>query len=56
MIVEIYKDYEIIREPYGYTVVFCGDEVVHDTIEAARTFIDEIWEKEDQNNDLERVY
>lgn len=44
MIIEIYKDYEIIREPYGYTVIFCGDEVVHETIEEARNFIDEISE------------
>lgn len=44
MIVETYREYDIYKEPFGYTVIFCGDEVVHDTIEEAKAFIDEIAE------------
>lgn len=40
----LYKDYEIIEEAYGYVVLYCGDEVVHESIEEAKAFIDEITE------------
>ena len=46
MIVEIYRDYEIYKESYGFTVQFCGDEVIHKSIDEAKSFIDEIWEHE----------
>lgn len=40
----MYKDYEIDADMFSgmFTVCFCGDEIVFDTAEDAKKFIDEI--------------
>lgn len=45
--VEIYRDYGIDYNFYGlneYTVQYCGDDVTFETLEDAKSFIDEISE------------
>ncbi len=40
----MYRDYEIDADmiPGMFTVCYCGDEVVFDTVDEAKQFIDEI--------------
>lgn len=45
MFVEIYRGYEIYKEPYGFTLNSWWDETFYKTIEEIRNFIDEIWER-----------
>ena len=43
----VYKDYVIepyMKNPALVTVVYCGDEIVFDTVDEAKQFIDEISE------------
>ena len=45
MTVEVYKGFGIDEDIYGlgeFSVQFCGDDYMFDTIDAARKFIDEI--------------
>lgn len=37
-----YKNYIIDECEFGYMVVYCGDEIVFDSIQDATEFIDEI--------------
>ena len=40
-----YKDYGIEYDDSGYwTVQYCGDEIIFDTVDNAKEFIDEIGE------------
>lgn len=38
----VYKNFVIERELFGYVVCYCGDEIIFDTVEQAKEFIDSI--------------
>ena len=40
----LYKDYEIENYNGAYMVIFCGDEIIFETLDEATAFIDSITE------------
>ena len=46
----VYRGYEIEQEFGYYTVHYCGDDVIFNTVDAAKKFIDEIWANHNNPN------